>query len=872
MSSQNSLLSSRLDPWRPTIDRLSSLLEQVVAEETGTSEISTFADTWVSWSHGRRQNNAAERPTLPGAYRSRVIRLITERLRLQNLSEDLARMDLVATHRGIQNRLPHGSLDALSERLKSQPPNIAAGHLSGRIVLTVHPTESTRRTILQHMRAISKQLRKGRGLDGVALAHHEESLKEALRVLWRTPNQRANRPRVRDEVELGLFYLKETLVDALSDILVELDRIFTQPPTPTLRWAVDSWIGGDRDGHPFVDAALTEFTLKRHRSVALSLYDAPLANLERTVSTSREYLVNPKRLEAWLGVERPHFDTLAQSLAEQYPEEPLRQMVGLIRAKMAATQQSTGHGYPHAQSFEQDLTYLGLLWDENPQHWPYVLRRLMFQVQTFGFHLATLDIRQHSRIHEQAVVEIIGEDYTSWSESERVIALTQLGEQPLPWVPTTPATQDLRDVLEVVATARRHHGPQTVERFLVSMAHQPSDLLEVWILMRTVDPNLNLAIVPVFETLDDLRRAKEILTILFQFPLWQHYLARQYHTFEVMLGYSDSTKDAGVFTGSWAIYQVQRELLDWGREHGVNIGFFHGRGGALGRGGGPTSRAIMSQPPETAWHSIRITQQGEVLSQKFLLPEMAHRSLELMLTAHVMAALYPGPEIDQETQAFLDPLSDRALAVYRELIQAPEFWDYFLAVTPIREMTALNWGSRPSWREQFQWEDLRAIPWVFAWNQNRMGIPGWFGAGSALEWALNQPGGHQKISSLLTTWPFLSTLLHNLELALVKSDLHMAADYQGLADPSLVHKFWPIVQKEHTRLKQALKEILGGHTLLAKNPRLAHAVAWRNPLVDVLNSQQIDLLACYRQTGDDQWLPLIAHTMEGIALGLRNSG
>ena len=871
MDPEHNVIRSFEDPWIGPVQYLGKLLDQVVSKEE-SPDIPRITDEWLAWAQARREGKTDKRPLLPPQHQAAVIRLFSERLRLQNLSEDLARIDLVAARRGHDAHPPRGSLDQLAQRLASDPPQLHEERLRGRIVLTVHPTESTRRTILQHVRTLSRQVRRLRGLRGVGAHQMEEEIRETLRALWRTPSQRTNRPRVRDEVELGLFYLRESLVNGLSDILMALDALLSAYSAPPLDWAVDSWIGGDRDGHPFVDASVTSLTLSRHRAIALSLYDHPLATLEHTISASASYLTHTEALDTWLEEGRRHFADAAEALAARYPAEPLRQVVGLMRKRLAATQRDDEHGYSHSQALEQDIRFVGNLWDVDSSHWPLVLRRLLIQVQTFGFHLATLDLRQHSRVHEQAMAEIIGAGYPSWAESDKVEALVKLIEHPAPWIPATPATRDIRDTLDSVAKIRRHYGPLTVKRYLVSMAHTVSDLLEVLALMRTVDPGLDLDIVPVFETLDDLEQAPTTLTHLMRLPIWRQYLARRQNAQEVMLGYSDSTKDAGVFTASWALYQVQRRLLAWSRDHAVEIGFFHGRGGALGRGGGPTSSAILAQPPAAAWHSLRITQQGEVLSQKFLLPDIAHRSLELMLTAHVTAALYPTQELDAETESFIQPLAAEALRTYRELVKAPGFWEYFLAVTPIREMSALNWGSRPAWREQFQWEDLRAIPWVFAWTQNRMGIPGWFGAGSALHMALDRANGLDHLARLTSSWPFWRTFLHNLELALAKADLHVSNDYHILVDPALAHQFWPIIQAEQERLVQALQLITGRATLLAHQPRLGRAVRWRNPYVDALNHQQIDLLAAYRQNGDEALLPLIAQTMEGIALGLRNSG
>jgi phosphoenolpyruvate carboxylase len=403
------------------------------------------------------------------------------------------------------------------------------------------------------------------------------------------------------------------------------------------------------------------------------------------------------------------------------------------------------------------------------------------------------------------------------------------------------------------------------------MAHAASDLLEVMVLMRAVDPDLDLEIIPVVETLEDLNRWDAVLEELRQIPAWRQYWARHGDRQEIMLGYSDSTKDAGVFTATWAIYAAERRLIQWGEAHQIKIGFFHGRGGALGRGGGPTSMAILAQPPGTLSHRFRITQQGEVLSQKFLLRDLAFRSVELMLTAHVTQVLYPVDEPSHEVDAVMHDLARVAHEAYRGLIDEDGFWEYFLDVTPIREMAALNWGSRPSWREQFQFDDLRAIPWVFSWNQNRMGIPSWYGAGTALE-GLLQRMSLDEVRKLRDSWPFLATLLHNLELAVVKADLHAAREYQDLTSRELRDRFWPVIAREHDRLATVLKTINGTDQLLSGHPRIQRTVVWRNPYVDALNHLQVKLLRQFRDTGDTELLPVLAQTMEGIALGVRNTG
>jgi phosphoenolpyruvate carboxylase len=430
----------------------------------------------------------------------------------------------------------------------------------------------------------------------------------------------------------------------------------------------------------------------------------------------------------------------------------------------------------------------------------------------------------------------------------------------------------LKATLEVVAAYRRRFGGSGVGRYLVSMAHDAEDLVAPALLMAAVDPELTLPVVPVFETLRDLERAPAILEEALREPAWQRELDRHGRRQEVMLGFSDSTKDAGMLAANWGIYRAEATLAAWGRSRAIEVGFFHGRGGALGRGGGPSSRAILGRPPETGGLPLAITQQGEVLSQKFLLPAVARRSLEMMMTARAEASLYPGPPPDPAAECFVQAIASRSYAVYRQLVDAPGFWEYFLAVTPIREMTALNWGSRPAWRETFSWEDLRAIPWVFSWTQNRIMIPAWYGAGTALAEGLAQPGGTDRLRRLYQGWPFWHMVIHNLVLALVKADLTVASAYQDLASQDLSRVFWPRVREEYDRLKTSVLAITEQPALLGDEPALQAAIRWRNPRVDPLNCLQVDWLRRYRQTGDPSWLPVLAETMAGIALGLNNTG
>jgi phosphoenolpyruvate carboxylase len=339
------------------------------------------------------------------------------------------------------------------------------------------------------------------------------------------------------------------------------------------------------------------------------------------------------------------------------------------------------------------------------------------------------------------------------------------------------------------------------------------------------------------------------------------------------LGFSDSTKDAGPFTANWAIYEAQERMADWAASRGVRLGFFHGRGGSLGRGGGPTSLAISAQPSSTVGLPLRMTHQGEVLSQKFLLPGLAWRSLELMVEAHIEAQLYPRGAVAADDRRLMATLADQAHTVYRALVDDPDFWPYFIAVTPIGEMSALNWGSRPGWREQFQWDDLRAIPWVFAWTQNRLMMPAWYGAGTALRACLTDETLLARLRRWRAEWPFFATLVHSLELGLMKSNLAVAEMYsRTLAPPDLHARFWPRLADEWQAVHGAVLRITEQDALLGSQPALQAVVGERHPLVARLNRLQIACLQAYRADRDPGWLPPIAQTMEGIALGVRTTG
>jgi phosphoenolpyruvate carboxylase len=868
---------ARHDGWRRYQEPLWAALDQVVADE----------ETWplARWAAALEEasGDPAGRPAPPTAdarAAAALVRYVTERLRLQNLAEDLFRLDRVRARREAGTP-PRGSVEDLAGRLAEAAPDPAVWPaLRGRLVLTSHPTESTRRTVLQHVRRIAGQVR-GIPRGPVERARYEAAVREAVRVLWRTPNQRPRRPAVGDEIELGLVYVRDTLFDALADVLDALEAVLGSRGLPAPAWGVDSWIGGDRDGHPGVDAAVTLHVLVRHHQVARELWLGVLERLETVVSAGAGRIHDPDAVRRWVALMGARFPEQAALLAHRYPLEPLRQAVGLIRVRLVATEVAAtptgvwvgaGSGYGRAEEFVADLDQLARHWDPDPARRPPELHRAVRQAHVFGFHLMALDVRQHARVHRQALAELAAGAAADVPPDDLLRAAAGWLAEPPAWRPATPVTRDLRATLEVLARYQARWGPAGAHRYLVSMAHHPVDLLAPLVLGRAVDPRLTFDVVPVFETLADLDGAVDVLERAWAVGPWREHLAARGGYQEVMLGFSDSTKDAGPFAATWGIYRAQRAIARWARGHGLAAGFFHGRGGALGRGGGPTSYAVRAQPPECRTLPLRLTQQGEVLSQKFLLPELGWRSLELMITAQVEAVLDPSDLPDPEAEAVTDGLARRAYRAWRELVEDPGFWEYFLAVTPIREMTALNWGSRPAWREHFRWEDLRAIPWVFAWTQNRLLLPAWYGAGTALATALEDPALLRRLRRYVRAWPYWTTLIHNLQLALARVDLRVAAWYQDLAPPALRDRFWPRLIEEHRRLAAVLAALTGQAGPLAHQPSLSATIAWRHPRVAPLHALQVGWLERYRRHRDPDALAVLAGTMEGIAVGVRNTG
>ena len=775
-------------------------------------------------------------------------------------------------------------------------------------VLTAHPTEVQRKSVRDLERKIERllQLRDRSRLTPQELTINDEAVRRAILALWQTRMLRLEKLDVLDEVANGLSYFEQTFLAALPLLYGmledELSRRHPDRPVGALPTflRIGSWIGGDRDGNPFVTAEVLERTLRMQSSRVLEFY------LEQLHALGAELSVT----SLWSEVE-PELAALAERSPDRSPhrrDEPYRRALTGLYARVAATARALDQHeplrhavgdappYPDAAGFAADLDVLArsLASQGSSLLGRGRLRRLQRAVDVFGFHLAPVDLRQNSEVHERVVAELVaaaqpGIEYGSMDEDARVRLLVEELATPRPLCsPFVEYSAGTRDELAVLGAAARMHaayGPACVPNYVISKCDSVSDVLEVALLLREVglfrprDARLACNIVPLFETIDDLRAAARTMDALLSLPVYVRMLASRGAAQEVMLGYSDSNKDGGYLTSRWELFKAQVALVDTFRSHRVRLRLFHGRGGSVGRGGEPSYEAILAQPGGTVQGQIRITEQGEVIGVKYSNFEVGLRNLEILAAATLEATLLGGTE-PAPPRRFLDALealSGHAHAAYRALVyETPGFEDYFWESTVISEIAELNIGSRPASRSESRAiERLRAIPWVFSWSQCRVMLPGWYGFGSAVDaWLTGNENGLELLRQMHREWPFFASVLSNMEMVLAKADLAIASRYAALVnDAALRDRVVQRIRAEYDSTTSALLRILGAGGLLAGNPRLARSIRYRFPYLDPLNHIQVELLRRHRTgPGDERGRRGIHLTINGIAAGLRNSG
>lgn len=867
-----------------------------------------------------------------------LIRAFSVYFQLVNIAEQNHRVRRRRTYQTASHPLPQrGSLAATLDVLLQRgltAPDIQGiiDQLSIELVLTAHPTESTRASVLTKSRAIADHLARR---DQMALTVRERSsleleLAKQVRLIWRTAEVRSRRPDVIDEVKGGLFFVEEILFAEIADlyqVLAEqLARCYPGHPfhiPPFLR--LGSWRGGDADGNPYVTAQVSDETLRLARQSVVRAYRTTIRTLAVEFSQADGYTPASTALRASLAADESALPDFAASLVGKNDNEPYRRKLTFIWQKLTNTlARLNPHQATADASGAMDAAYhtgsdlladLRVIYDSLLDAGDGVLAhgallRLLRQVEVFDLVLLPLDIRQNSdtinaALHELLRVQNISANYLDEPEDQRIIILTALLERGRRVLPTTESDDEAlalsQETRRVTATfrqirrARHEIGATAIRSFIVSMTHAASDVLGVALLSQAIP---SLSILPLFETIEDLHAAPQLMRQMLSVPVYRQRLTRLGDIQEIMLGYSDSSKDGGIVTSSWELYVAQERLVEAAQPFGVHLSFFHGRGGTVGRGGGPTYQAIMGQPQGTVNGRLRLTEQGEVITQKYGLPDLAARNLELTVSAVMMASL--PPHLHEQAarlpvwKATMEHISAHAFQVYRALVHDdPDFLTYFHQATPIDHIAELNIGSRPTRRRQTaSITDLRAIPWVFSWMQSRHVLPGWFPLGSALEKHIESltdaASGWQALQEMYRDWPFFQSLIDNIQMSMAKADLHVARLYANLVeDRTIGERIFAIIETEFHRTTRLMSAVTGQVSLLDNAPVLQSSIALRNPYVDPLSYIQVDLLRQLREldrvsrvgTTDpragaqrDALIEAIKLTINGIAAGLRNTG
>ncbi len=933
------------DPLALEIRLLGSLLGQVIAEQTGRELLDLVERVRRTTIRLRRGDDpslraelVAELAALDPGRAEVVVRAFSLYFRLVNLAEERelvregrraerAAQRSAGRWRATADERPDDSLAAAVAWLRRS--GIDDAGIAGAIdrlriqpVLTAHPTEARRRTVLIALRRIDRLLARLAERDVVAGEDRDarRRLREEITLLWRTSDLRAAAVSPLDEVRTALAFFDETLFSVVPRIYREADaaldagrtgnrdgdgasneatdsgRTGTRPPRTTAFLAWDSWIGGDRDGNPMVTAEITERTLRIHADHVLRGYEAVATRLAQTIAAATSPERMSRTLAGRLARDADLLPDLDRQLRRRYPDEPYRQRFGFVAERLRRTRAHlTGQAAPltglysgpdeldaELVEIQDALVADGLgrvAWGD--------VADLRWQLATFGFHLASLEVRQHSTAHR---------------ETEAAVAAGDLQREVVAGV----SAAEVLDTFRVVAAAQARYGPHAAGRYVISFTAEADDVGRVLRLAAAAEPGPDvgfaiLDVVPLFEDAATLEAAGPILAAILSDPAYRAHLRERGDRQEVMLGYSDSNKESGYLAANWLLHLAQGALIATAREHAVELTLFHGRGGAIGRGGGPANRAILGLAAGSLEGRLKLTEQGEVIAANYADAGIAQRHLERLAAATLVAssaaheaALLP---LEASGGPILDELAATSRGAYRDLVEGPRFVEFFRQATPIDEIATLRLGSRPAARGRpggtssvseapdssgaassgGSIADLRAIPWVFAWSQARIELPGWFGLGAALEayGIRHGPAGITALRRLYARWPFFASLVDNAELALARADLGVARQYAALADD--LDGAWPAIEAEYVRTVTSLGQVTGRDRLLDRDPELRRRMGLRDPYVDSLSELQVTLLARLRAAAPDdpergRLLRLVQLTVNGIAAGLQRTG
>ena len=945
-------------PWdladrdlRRRVKMLGNLLGQMIREQAGFFVFYTVETLRQGFIHLRQGDHQARLDELMRIIRDLDEQHLTHVIRAFNLYFSLINVAEEQFQHRLRQRLagPESFAHVFGE-IKAK--GISASDLQRLLqslsyvpVLTAHPTEARRRAVRDALRRIFICLQE---LDEQHKSEQhagriEEMLLQQIRLLWFTDDLYSIRPRAEDEIDDGLRYFQDSLFAAVPRFYRQAEQALEQVyPGEDIKIPsfvqFGSWIGGDRDGNPYITPGITELALRLQHQRVLTLYLHQVDHLLTLLTHSERFCPVSEPLQASLQRDRAALPELDRELAHRHSGEPYRNKLLYIRtrleARLRAVQRVT-EGEPFALSpaayppaayrrVAELLDDLTLIRGSLLSHGDWFsaegeIKDVIRLVETFGFHLKRLDLRQEASRHTQAAAECLARwgvpGYLEKSEAERVRLITHVLERGVQQAdPDTcsTATREVLDLFAAIARLQHEVSQEAVGSYVISMAKQVSHVLEVVLLAAQAglvgrDGSADggdehwlsrISITPLFETIDDLKHCDTVMNRLFEHPIYRDLVRHSGGVQEIMLGYSDSAKDGGILVAHWQIYEAQKRLDSLARSFGIKLRLFHGRGGTVGRGGGPTHRAILAQPPLSVSGQIKITEQGEVVAFKYSHPETAVYELTAGSTALLKSTLAlmrrPPPE-RRDYLGIMDKLAQTGEQAYRDLTERTEgFTDYFYRVTPVEEIARLNIGSRPSYRprQERSKSSIRAIPWVFAWAQARHNLPAWYGLGYALEqWRGKGPERLARLQAMYLEWPFFRNLLDNVQMALAKVDMDIARHYADLCPPVLSPKslspeslsptsvqrerIFDMIRDEYNRCLVQVLHITHSHYFLADDLPLARSIARRNPYLEPLNHIQVVLLSRYREAGeapDKVWLDPLLRTINAIAAGMRNTG